>query len=217
MNGELDFEARAARAGRAAEGARRETSSTGCCATRISYMPGGRALVATMKRAAAATAVLVSGGFTAFAARVADDARLRRGAGERARDLRRPAHRHGGRADPRAARPRWRRWKRSRRGSASRHDAGAGGRRRGQRSRACWGWRAWGWRCTPSRSSRRKCDLRVNHGDLTALLYLQGYAGRLRGVTARPYPGAVVTQPLTCPPRPIITIWYQTVRRLPEI
>jgi phosphoserine phosphatase len=70
MNGELDF-----------EGALRERvgllkdlpdeTIDRVLANRITYMPGGRELVATMK-ANGASAVLVSGGFTAFAARVAD-------------------------------------------------------------------------------------------------------------------------------------------------
>ncbi len=40
----------------------------------------------------------------------------------------------------------------------------------------CWSWRASGWRCTPSPRCSGAVRVRVNHGDLTALLYLQGYA-----------------------------------------
>ncbi|SIO47870.1 phosphoserine phosphatase [Rhodovulum sp. ES.010] len=71
MNGELDF-----------EGALRERVGLlagldagvigKVLAERISYMPGGRALVATMK-AQGAYCVLVSGGFTNFAEKVAED------------------------------------------------------------------------------------------------------------------------------------------------
>ena len=39
----------------------------------------------------------------------------------------------------------------------------------------CCGSRAWAWRCTPSRPSPPRPGIRIHHGDLTALLYLQGY------------------------------------------
>jgi phosphoserine phosphatase len=41
---------------------------------------------------------------------------------------------------------------------------------------ACWASPAWAWRCMPSPAVQAEARVRVNHGDLTALLYLQGYA-----------------------------------------
>ena len=70
MNGELDFEAAIAeRVGLL--GGLPETVIADVLASRITYMPGGATLLATMK-AHGAYAELVSGGFTAFTAAVAD-------------------------------------------------------------------------------------------------------------------------------------------------
>ena len=69
MNGELDFEA----ALRERVGLLKDLPATTIdkvLAERITYMPGGRALLATM-RAAGAYTVLVSGGFTAFTRAIA--------------------------------------------------------------------------------------------------------------------------------------------------
>ncbi|MEP0988192.1 MAG: phosphoserine phosphatase SerB, partial [Tateyamaria sp.] len=71
MNGELDFEA----AIRERVGLLKDLPETvigDVLATRISYMPGGATLLATMK-AHGAYAALVSGGFTAFTSSVADE------------------------------------------------------------------------------------------------------------------------------------------------
>jgi phosphoserine phosphatase len=69
MNGELDFEAALTERVGLLRGLP-ETIIQEVIDTRISYMPGGHALVATMKANGAHTA-LVSGGFKAFTARVA--------------------------------------------------------------------------------------------------------------------------------------------------
>lgn len=69
MNGELNFE-EALRARVAMLAGMRAAVVDEVLATRITYAPGGRQLVATM-RAHGARAVLVSGGFTAFSAAVA--------------------------------------------------------------------------------------------------------------------------------------------------
>ncbi|MBB5720605.1 phosphoserine phosphatase [Loktanella ponticola] len=71
MNGELDFEAAIdERVGLLAD--LPETIIDHVLNTRITYMPGGAALLNTM-RGQGAYAALVSGGFTAFTARVADE------------------------------------------------------------------------------------------------------------------------------------------------
>ena len=70
MNGELDFEAALRERVGLLKGLP-ETVIAEVLATRISYMPGGATLLATMK-AQGGHAALVSGGFTAFTAVVAD-------------------------------------------------------------------------------------------------------------------------------------------------
>lgn len=69
MNGELDFEAALKERVGLLEGLDSSVIDT-VLATRITYMPGGKELLATMK-ANGAYAALVSGGFTAFTASVA--------------------------------------------------------------------------------------------------------------------------------------------------
>jgi phosphoserine phosphatase len=70
MSGEIDFAG--ALAARVAMLAGTTTGVLAAAATRIRLTPGARSLVATMRRAGAATA-LVTGGFTVFADRVAAD------------------------------------------------------------------------------------------------------------------------------------------------
>jgi phosphoserine phosphatase len=69
MNGELDFEAALKERVGLLEGLPEGVIGR-VLDTRITLMPGGKALVATM-RAAGAYAALVSGGFTAFTGQVA--------------------------------------------------------------------------------------------------------------------------------------------------
>lgn len=172
MNGELDF-----------EGALRERVGLleGLDAgvidkvleERITYMPGGRTLVATMK-AGGGYAVLVSGGFTAFANRVAeelgfDEARanvLKVAKGVLAGSVVEPIL---GRAAKVA--------------TLEEVSAllgigldeviavGDGANDLGMLSLA-----GTGVALHAKPSVAAQCEVRVNHGDLTALLYLQGYA-----------------------------------------
>ncbi|MBK5925561.1 phosphoserine phosphatase SerB [Rhodovulum sulfidophilum] len=171
MNGELDF-----------HGALRERVGllTGLdaqvidkvLAERISFMPGGRTLVATMK-ANGAHALLVSGGFTNFAAKVGaalgfdeyrantlliEDGRLTGTVAEpilgreaKVEALREVTERLGiGLGDALAV--------------------GDGANDLGMLGLA-----GAGVALHAKPSVAAECELRVNHGDLTALLYLQGY------------------------------------------
>jgi phosphoserine phosphatase len=159
MNGELDF-----------EGALRERVALlrGLDAgvieqvlnTRITYMPGGATLLATMK-ANGAHAVLVSGGFTAFTAHVAarlgfDENRANTLLIEQGRltgDVARPIL--GRQAKVEALEQ-----VAARLGLAPADVLAVG----------------------DGANDPAQCDVRVNHGDLTALLYLQGL-GRAGFVT----------------------------------
>ncbi|MEM6372554.1 MAG: phosphoserine phosphatase SerB [Pseudomonadota bacterium] len=172
MNGELDFEA----AIRERVGLLKGLSETvigEVLATRITHMPGGATLLATMK-AHGAYAALVSGGFTAFTAAVAgalgfDEHRantllVRDGAligevavpilGQQAKvdALEEITGRLGlGDADVLAV--------------------GDGANDLGMLGRA-----GMGVALHAKPSVAAQCDVRVTYGDLTALLYLQGYA-----------------------------------------
>ena len=140
---------------------------------RISLMPGGRALVATMKAQGAYT-VLVSGGFTAFTARVAELVGFDE---NRANTL----LIDGGRLTGEVARPILGRAAKvqaleeiTARLGITEADAiavGDGANDLGMLGRA-----GLGVALHAKPSVQAECDLRVNHGDLTALLYLQGYA-----------------------------------------
>lgn len=81
MNGELDFQA-ALEARVALLAGLPETAIAEICASRLALNPGARALVRTMRRHGALT-LLVSGGFTAFTAHVAELAGFARHQGNR--------------------------------------------------------------------------------------------------------------------------------------
>lgn len=172
MNGELDF-----------EGALRErvglltglpeTVIAEVLAERITHMPGGRTLVATMK-AHGARAALVSGGFTAFTEAVADALGFDE---NRANRLEIAEGKLTGRVlDPilgRAAKVAALEDISARLGitEADVIAVGDGANDLGMLKRA-----GAGVALHAKPSVAAECDLRVNHCDLTALLYLQGYA-----------------------------------------
>jgi phosphoserine phosphatase len=172
MNGELDF-----------EGALRERVGLlkgldagvidKVLTERITYMPGGRALVATMK-ANGGYAVLVSGGFTAFANRVAealgfDEARantLKIAGGKLM----------GAVAEPilgRAAKVATLEDVSALLGIGLEDVIAVGD---GANDLGMLGLAGTGVALHAKPVVAAQCDVRVNHGDLTALLYLQGYA-----------------------------------------
>jgi phosphoserine phosphatase len=172
MNGELDFEA-ALRERVGLLAGLPETVIAQVLDTRISFMPGGRTLVATMK-AAGGHMVLVSGGFTAFTGPVA--AAL--GFDENRANV---LHICDGRLTGTVAEPIL--------GRAAKVQAleevaarlgigedqvlavGDGANDLGMLARA-----GAGVALHAKPVVAAECDLRVNHGDLTALLFLQGYA-----------------------------------------
>ncbi|WP_289151197.1 phosphoserine phosphatase SerB [uncultured Salipiger sp.] len=172
MNGELDFEGalteRVALLRDLPEGVIDKVLET-----RITLMPGGPALVATMK-ANGAYAALVSGGFTAFTTRVAAMVGFDE---NRANTL----LTDGGRLSGEVGRPILGREAKvqaleeiSARLGISEADVlavGDGANDLGMLTRA-----GMGVALHAKPSVQAQCDLRVNHGDLTALLYLQGYA-----------------------------------------
>ena len=141
--------------------------------TRITLMPGGRELVATMK-ANGGYAALVSGGFTAFTAKVAGLVGFDE---NRANTL----LMEGGKLTGEVARPILGREAKvqaleeiSARLGIPEADViavGDGANDLGMLGRA-----GMGVALHAKPSVQAQCNLRVNHGDLTALLYLQGYA-----------------------------------------
>ena len=172
MNGELDFEA----ALNERVGLLRDLPEeviTRVWQERITFMPGGHLLVATM-RAHGAYAALVSGGFTSFTEKVAQALGFDE---HRANTL----LAEGGRLTGQVARPIL--------GKQAKLDSlldlstrlgidpaqaiavGDGANDLAMLHRA-----GMGVALHAKPSVAAECDLRVNHGDLTALLYLQGYA-----------------------------------------
>lgn len=172
MNGELDFEA----ALNERVGLLRDLPEeviTRVWQERITFMPGGQLLVATM-RAHGAYAALVSGGFTSFTEKVAQALGFDE---HRANTL----LAEGGRLTGQVARPIL--------GKQAKLDSlldlstrlgidpaqaiavGDGANDLAMLHRA-----GMGVALHAKPSVAAECDLRVNHGDLTALLYLQGYA-----------------------------------------
>jgi phosphoserine phosphatase len=172
MNGELDFEAALLERVALLRGLP-ETAIAEVLEKRITLTPGGAALVATM-RAHGGHAVLVSGGFTSFTGPVA--ARL--GFDEhRANTL----LAEGGRLTGDVARPILGREAKvaalagiaARLGISERDviAVGDGANDLGMLGRA-----GTGVALHAKPSVAAQCDVRIHHGDLTALLYLQGYA-----------------------------------------
>ncbi len=171
MNGELDFNAALIeRVGLLKD--LPETIIAQVIEKRITYMPGGAVLVATM-RAQGAHAALVSGGFTAFTSHVAaqlgfDENRANRLITE------------NGRLSGAVARPILGRQAKIealeeitvRLGIAERDviAVGDGANDLGMLGRA-----GMGVALHAKPAVAVECDIRINHGDLTALLYLQGY------------------------------------------
>jgi len=179
MNGELDFEAALIeRVGLLA--GLPETVIARVLAERISYMPGGAALVATMKTRGGYTA-LVSGGFTAFTAGVAshlgfDEHRantLLIAEGRLTGDVARPILGRQAKVDALVEIAR-------KLGitEAEVMAVGDGANDLGMLGRA-----GAGVALHAKPSVAAECDIRINHGDLSALLYIQGIA-RSEFVTA---------------------------------
>ena len=172
MNGELDFEGALLERVGLLKGLPEEVIGQ-VLAERITYTPGGRELIATMK-ANGGYAALVSGGFTAFTEAVAahlgfDENRANTLLTENGRltgDVARPIV---GREAKVAALQEIS----ARLGIG--HDAvmavGDGANDLGMLSLA-----GAGVALHAKPSVAEKCDIRINHGDLTALLYIQGYA-----------------------------------------
>jgi phosphoserine phosphatase len=158
MNGELDLP---------------ETVIGEVLASRITYMPGGSALVATL-RANGAYCALVSGGFTAFTVSVAshlgfDENRANTLLTENGRLLGDVARPILGRAAKVQALEEI-----STRLGITEADVlavGDGANDLGMLGRA-----GAGVALHAKPSVAAQCDIRINHGDLTALLYIQGYA-----------------------------------------
>ncbi len=172
MNGELDFEGALIERVGLLKGLD-EAVIDHVLNTRITLMPGGCELVATM-RAAGGYAALVSGGFTAFTARVAeqlgfDENRantLLTENGQLTGDVQRPILGRQAKVE-----------------SLERITAtlglsegdviavGDGANDLGMLGRA-----GTGVALHAKPSVAAECDVRINHGDLTALLYIQGYS-----------------------------------------
>lgn len=172
MNGELDFEAALRERVGLLKGLPAAVIER-VFMNRITYMPGGRALVATMK-ANGGHAALVSGGFTAFTGRVAQAL----GFDENRANVLHVADGllTGTVAEPilgRAAKVQALEEISARLGisAADVIAVGDGANDLGMLGRA-----GAGVALHAKPAVAAQCDIRINHGDLTALLYLQGYA-----------------------------------------
>ncbi|NVK16341.1 MAG: phosphoserine phosphatase SerB [Rhodobacteraceae bacterium] len=172
MNGELDFEGALTERVGLLKGLP-ETVIAKVLEERITLMPGGKQLLATMK-ADGAYAALVSGGFTAFTARVAEVLGFDE---NRANTL----LTEDGKLTGAAGRPILGREAKvealeqisSRLGIAEADviAVGDGANDLGMLKRA-----GAGVALHAKPSVAAECNIRINHGDLTALLYIQGYA-----------------------------------------
>ncbi|MCC1491268.1 phosphoserine phosphatase SerB [Cognatishimia sp. F0-27] len=172
MNGELDFEgALTERVALLKD--QPETVIQRVIDTRITLMPGGRALVSTMK-ANGAHAALVSGGFTAFTSRIADMLGFDE---NRANTL----LTDDGVLTGQVGMPIL---GRDAKVSALEEITASLGKTPddaiavgdGANDLGMLGLAGLGVALHAKPTVQAQCDLRVNHGDLTALLYLQGYA-----------------------------------------
>ncbi|PRY91443.1 phosphoserine phosphatase SerB [Donghicola tyrosinivorans] len=172
MNGELDFEGALTERVCLLKGLP-ENVIDKVLAERITFMPGGRELLATMK-AQGGYCALVSGGFTAFTAKVAaelgfDENRantLIAADGALTGDVGRPIL--GREAKVQALE------EISARLGITEADVvavGDGANDLGMLGRA-----GFGVALHAKPSVAAQCDIRINHGDLTALLYIQGYS-----------------------------------------
>lgn len=171
MNGELDFEA-ALRERVALLKDLEEAVIARVIRDRITLMPGGRALVATM-RGNGAYAALVSGGFTAFTVAIAgvlgfDENRANSLLVKGGRLTGEVAHPILGRA----AKVEALQDIAARRGISPAEAVAVGD---GANDLGMLGLAGMGVALHAKPSVQAECSIRVNHGDLTALLYLQGY------------------------------------------
>ena len=174
MNGELDFEGALIERGSLLKGLP-ESVIARVLQTRITHMPGGKALLSTMK-AHGAYAALVSGGFTAFTAQVAADLgfdenranTLLTADGRLTGDVARPIL--GREAKVEALQEIGARIGIT---PADVIAVGDGANDLGMLELA-----GTGVALHAKPSVQAECDIRVNHGDLTALLYIQGYSDR---------------------------------------
>ncbi|RKT32483.1 phosphoserine phosphatase [Roseovarius halotolerans] len=172
MNGELDFEGALIERVALLKGLDAGMIDE-VLASRISYMPGGKALVATMQ-ANGAHCVLVSGGFTAFTAKVAADLGFDENrantllieAGRLTGEVARPILGREAKIDALRAIS-------ARRGIGHADVIAVGD---GANDLGMLGLAGTGVALHAKPSVAAQCDIRINHGDLTALLYLQGYA-----------------------------------------
>ena len=172
MNGELDFEhALRERVGLLA--GLDATVIDSVIRDRITLMPGGAVLLATMK-ANGAYAALVSGGFTAFTGHIAAVLGFDE---HRANTLLVAGGRLTGKvADPilgRAAKVQALQEISQRLGISPQNAIAVGD---GANDLGMLGVAGTGVALHAKPSVQAECDIRINHGDLTALLYLQGYA-----------------------------------------
>ncbi len=172
MNGELDFEAALKERVGLLQGLSVDVIDT-VLSNRITYMPGGKTLLATM-RSTGAYAALVSGGFTAFTERVAASLGFHE---HRANTLLTQDGKLTGEAGQpilgRVAKVQALEEITAQRGLAENDviAVGDGANDLGMLGRA-----GTGVALHAKPSVQAECDIRINHGDLTALLFLQGYA-----------------------------------------
>jgi phosphoserine phosphatase len=172
MNGELDFEGALIERVGLLKGLD-EGVIAKVLDSRITFMPGGKSLLATMK-ANGAHAALVSGGFTAFTARVAETLGFDENRantllvenGKLTGDVARPIL--GREAKVQALE------EITARLGLSPQDVMAVGD--GANDLGMLGLAGAGVALHAKPSVAAECDIRINHGDLTALLYIQGYA-----------------------------------------
>jgi len=172
MNGEIDFaDALKERVGLLAD--LPDSTIERVLDERITYMPGGAVLLATMK-ANGAYAALVSGGFTAFTARVGETLGFDENRANRL--IACNGHLTGEVGEPilgREAKVTALHEITNRLGITADDVMAVGD---GANDLGMLGLAGTGVALHAKPAVAAECDIRVNHGDLTALLYLQGYA-----------------------------------------